>query len=149
MRTHPTFRFDRDAERIEKPPMAVHFLLVVFVKAKEDIDGKVKIPRRLFIGSDDCMLEDVRDDILVILSFVNSIFFITANLHGPLGANMRAWTGTYLIEEFEDLLIDLAPTIRNNANNDFLPAIFAPCLGSFGIAEVSDILNNPAIWRQH
>jgi hypothetical protein len=149
MRVHPTFRFHRGTERIEKPPMAVRFLLAVFLKAKEDTNRKVKIPGRLFIGSAGCMLEDVRDDILVILGFVSSIFFVTANLHGLLGANTKVWIWTYFIEEFEDPLIDLAPTIRNNANDDFLPAIFSPCLGSFDIAEVSDILDHPAIWRQY
>lgn len=46
-------------------------------------------------------------------------------------------------------MIDLAPTIRNNANGDIKPAIFGPKFVSVETAEVSNVLHNSEVLVQY
>lgn len=55
----------------------------------------------------------------------------------------------YQVEDLEGPLIDFAPTIRNNANDDFLPAVCAPRFGSVTTTEVCDVFENSAIRYQY
>ena len=52
---------------------------------------------------------------------------------------------TYQVEDLKGPLVDFAPTIGNDANDDFLPAVRAPRFRSVTTAEVSDILENSVI----
>lgn len=55
---------------------------------------------------------------------------------------------THKVEDLEGPFVDLAPAIRNDTNDDFLPAICAPRFRSVPTAEVSDVLQNSAVRYQ-
>jgi len=96
------------------------------------------------------VLEDVRGDRLAIDGVFSDAFLVTAHLRGTSNTDMGvrvSWT--YQVEDLEGPFIDFASAIRNDANDDFLPAVCAPRFRSVAAAEVSDVLENPAVRYQY
>jgi hypothetical protein len=122
------FRFDQLAEGVEKPPMAVQFLLVLFFKAKDDLN-RAGVHRGLpGLGTNNAggVLKDVRGNRLAVDGVFGNAFLVA----------------THEVEDLEGPFVHFASPVRNDTNNDFLPTICAPRFGSVASAEVSDVLEN-------
>lgn len=80
----PTFRLNQWAERVEKPPMAVQFLLVLFLEAKDDLN-RAGVHGSLSSGGTNNtggVLENVRGYCLAIDGVFGNPFLVTAHLSG-------------------------------------------------------------------
>ena len=87
MEFEPTFRFDHGAECVEKPPMAVEFLLVLLFETEDDLNGTSvtgSLPGRCaeYAGG---VLEDVRGDGLAIHCVFSDALLVTAHLRDESG----------------------------------------------------------------
>jgi len=82
--SQPTFRLNQRAERIEKPTMAVQFLLVLFFEAKDDLN-RTGVHGGLSSGGTNNtggVLENVRGDCPAIDGVFGDPFLVTTHLSG-------------------------------------------------------------------
>lgn len=132
--------------------MTVEFLLVLFFQTKDDLNG-TRVHGGLPSGgakNTSGVLEDVRGDGLAIHGVFSNTFLVTAHLRGESGAMWQYWYfWTHQVEDLEGSLIDFTPAVRNDANDNLLPAVCAPCTGSVAATEVGNVLQNPGVWYQY
>lgn len=90
MKGQPTFRLNQRTERVEKPPMAVQFLLVLFFKAKDDLNGARMHGGLSSVGANDTggVLKNVRSDWLAIYGVFSDAFLVAAHLNGTSNTDM-------------------------------------------------------------
>ena len=92
IRGQPTFGFDQGAKRIEKPSMAVEFLLVLFFQTEDDLDRAGVHSSFPSGGAKNTggILEDVRSHGLAVHGVFGDTFLIAAHLHGASDVDVTA-----------------------------------------------------------
>lgn len=108
--------------------MAIQLLLVLFFQTKDDLYRASTSGHLACLGHDDLrsVLENMGGDI-----FAGDAVFGNALL-----------VATHQVEDLEGTLVDLGAAIGNNADYDFLPAIWSPHLRAGAAAKEGNVLDN-------
>jgi hypothetical protein len=90
MKCQLTFRFNQRTESVEKPPMAVEFLLVLFFKTKDDLNGTGVHGGLSSWGTENTggVLEYVRGDGLAVHGVFGDTLLVTAHLRRASDTDM-------------------------------------------------------------